>query len=100
MEAFLTFVSPDLMILVAVVYGLGLFLKKSERVADWLIPLILLASSIILCIVYTAIVLEGGFVGVTIINGLTEGVIIASIAVFGDQVVKQYFEKRFIDKNK
>ena len=50
-EQILSFISPALIILVAVVYCLGVFLKSSQ-VKDKYIPLILLVSSIVLTISY------------------------------------------------
>ena len=87
-EQILSFISPALIILVAVVYCLGVFLKSSQ-VKDKYIPLILLASSIVLTIAYMAFIQKVGFNPTVIVDGLIQGILIASIAVYGNQVIKQ-----------
>ena len=87
-EQILSFISPALIILVAVVYCLGVFLKSSQ-IKDKYIPLILLVSSIVLTIVYMAFIQGTGFNPTVIVDGLIQGILIASIAVYGNQVIKQ-----------
>ena len=87
-EQILSFISPALIILVAVVYCLGVFLKSSQ-VKDKYIPLILLVSSIVLTIAYMAFIQKVGFNPTVIVDGLIQGILIASVAVYGNQVIKQ-----------
>jgi hypothetical protein len=87
-EQILSFISPALIILVAAVYCLGIFLKSSQ-VKDKYIPLILLVSSIVLTIAYMALIQGVGFNPTVIIDGLIQGILIASVAVYGNQVLKQ-----------
>lgn len=87
-------IKPELIILVAVIYGLGMFLKSIPNFPDWTIPLVLLVVAVALTIVYKAVVLGDGFCGVTIVNGVVYGVLIATIAVYANNVVKQVTVKR------
>lgn len=82
-------IQPDLIILIAVVYVLGLFFKKIPNVPDWLIPILLLIISIVLTFIYKAIALGEGMLAVTIVNSLIYGILIAGVCVFGNQLIKQ-----------
>ena len=87
-EQILNFISPGLIILVAVVYCLGIFLKSSQ-VKDKYIPISLLAVSILLTIAYTACVAGLGINPTVVVNGFIQGILIASVAVYGNQLLKQ-----------
>lgn len=89
----LEFIPKELLIMVAVVYALGMFLKKIPNMPDWMIPIVLLVLSIALTIVYSAISLGEGFCQVAIVNGLIYGILVASVAVFTNQVIKQVMSK-------
>lgn len=85
----LELIQVDLIILIVVVYVLGMFLKKIPKVPDWVIPLVLLIVAVALTIIYKGIALEEGLNYVTIVNGIIYGVLIAGVAVFGNQILKQ-----------
>lgn len=89
----LQYVDVSLLVLVAVIYGLGMFLKTLPSVNDWLIPFILLGASIVLTIAYTGFILELGINGKVIVNGIIQGILVASVAVFGNQIIKQFGKK-------
>lgn len=100
-EILLQFIRPELLILVAVLWCLGLFFKKMPWfTAEWAIPLILLVVGIILTTLYLAIILAEGFTQVTILSGFIQGVIIAALAVFINESMKQVFVKRLEDTTK
>ena len=99
MELILKFVRPELFILVVFLWCLGLFLKKAPWFrAEWAIPFILLGVSVIFTIVYIAIVLGEGFLAEVIITGIIQATIIAALAVFGNELIKQGTVKRKEDK--
>lgn len=99
MELILEFIRPELFILVVFLWCLGLFLKKAPWFrAEWTIPFILLGISIIFTIVYIAIVLAEGFLPEVIITGIIQAVIIAALAVYGNELIKQGTVKRKEDK--
>lgn len=101
MELILEFIRPELFILVVFLWCLGLFLKKAPWFrAEWAIPFILLGVSIIFTIVYIAIVLNEGFLAEVIITGIIQATIIAALAVFGNELLKQGFVKRVEDKQR
>jgi hypothetical protein len=82
-------IQPTLIILIVVIYVLGMFLKKIPKVSDWIIPLVLLVVAVALTIIYKGIALEEGLNYVTIVNGIVYGILIAGVAVFGNQILKQ-----------
>lgn len=88
-------IKPELLILVAFVWVLGLFFKKAPWFeAEWKIPFILLAVSILFAILYVAFVLGEGLIIAVIISSIIQGTLIAALAVFGNEMVKQITIKR------
>ena len=93
------FIRPELFILIVFLWCLGLFLKKAPWFkAEWVIPFLLLGISVVITVVYMAIVNEQGFTPVVIVTGLIQAVLIAAVAVFGNELIKQGFNKRLADK--
>jgi len=89
------FIRPELFLLVAFLWCIGLFLKKAPWfTADWMIPFVLLGISIVITIVYMAIVAGQGFTAVVIVTGIIQAVLIAALAVFGNELIKQATVKR------
>jgi len=98
MEQILANIQPELFILIIFIYALGLFLKLNDRFKkEYTIPYILLLVSVITCILWMGIVLSMGFKAIIIITAVVQGVLIAAIAVFGNELIKQQFNKKFDD---
>lgn len=94
----LEFIRPELFILVVFLWCLGLFLKKAPWFSgDWMIPFILLGVSFVITIVYTAVVNGAGFTAVVFVTGIIQAVLIAAVAVFGNEIIKQLLVKRVDD---
>ena len=66
-------------ILIPVLYVVGLFLKKTPKIPDWLIPWILLGVSM----------LGGFFLAGMSIRGLLQGILVAGVTVFANQLYVQ-----------
>lgn len=95
------FIRPELFILVVFLWCLGLFLKKVPWFkAEWMIPLILLIVSLVFTIIYLAIVMSEGFTSAVFVIGIIQGVILAAVTVFGNEVIKQVVKKRVEEKGK
>lgn len=95
------FIKPELFILVIFIWCLGLFLKKVPSFTDeWMIPFILLGTSIVFAILYIAIVVGEGFSATVIVSAVMQGVIIGALSVFGNETIKQLFVKRLKDSSK
>ena len=89
----LELIQADLVILIVVIYMLGMFLKKIPNMVDWAIPLVLLVVAIVLTIVYKGIALEEGINAVTTVEGFVYGILVAGVAVFFNQLLKQTTRK-------
>ena len=84
------FIVNDAYILIPVLYVIGLLLKKTPGLPDWLIPWILLAFG-----------MTGGFFLRDMhIDGLFQGVLVTGAAVFTHQLYKQTACKSKVDPPK
>lgn len=94
-EVIMSLIKPELFILVIFLWCLGLFLKKAPWFhGEWMIPFILLAVSLVVTVVYMAVVGGQGWSAVVVVTGIIQAVIIAAVAVFGNELIKQAFVKR------
>jgi hypothetical protein len=85
------YISPELLILVPVMYFIGLGIKKS-KLKDNLIPLLLGVVSILLTGLYLFATMDYNSVKevmLVIFSTLTQGVIIAALSVYFNQLYKQ-----------
>ena len=85
------YISPELLILVPVMYFIGLGIKKS-KLKDNLIPLLLGVVSILLTGLYLFATMDYNNVKevmLVIFSTLTQGVIIAALSVYFNQLYKQ-----------
>lgn len=83
MENIIKFVPEQLLILVAALYVIGMFLKKTPKVVDWSIPWILIILGI------------GFSISILGVNptSILQGVICAFCSVGANQLVKQTSNK-------
>lgn len=79
---FMSFISKEVLILVAVIYALGMMLKGTKKIADWLIPWILLGL---------ALGFSFGMLGITV-NAVIQAVLVTAAAVYTNQLLKQTVE--------
>ena len=89
---FLEYINPDMLLIVPVLWVFGWILKQASFIADKLIPLILGGTGILLavCWVFGA---EEAVNGTAVFTALTQGILCAGAAVYGNQIVKQLFKK-------
>ena len=81
------YIKPELLILVPVLYVLGLFIKRTERFDDRMIPAVLGICGIILSMIW-CIGTEGWSV-LGIFTAITQGILVAGAAVYVNQLYKQ-----------
>lgn len=81
------------LLLIAICFYMGLFLKQIPKVPDWTIPLVLLLFTCIISILYIAIKLKEGFNANTYLMGFIYGLLSAAVAVYGNQGIKQIKKK-------
>lgn len=90
--SFTDFIKPELLILVAALYFVGMSLKKSPKVKDWTIPYILGACGIVLAVLWvvaTSDIANYKDACMAIFVAITQGVIVAGLSVYGNQLAKQ-----------
>jgi len=100
MSIVLEFIRPELFILALFLWCIGLFLKTAPWFkSEWMIPFILLGVSLVVTVVYIAIVNGQGFTTVVFVTGIIQAVLIAAVAVFGNELIKQGLVKRKDDSS-
>lgn len=87
-EMLMTYIVENGAIVVPVLWCIGAALKRTPKVADWLIPYLLGAAGIAFCL--TIALTTGG----RAVDGIMQGVITAGVAVYGNQLVKQAANKK------
>lgn len=92
MEQIMNYVKPELIIVAVVLYFLGQAIKKSQTIKDKYIPLINGAVGIVLCGIYvlgTSSYQTGQDVAMAIFTAITQGVLVAGLSTYVDQIIKQ-----------
>ncbi|EJL29930.1 phage holin family protein [Brevibacillus sp. BC25] len=75
----------DVLVVVIALLVIGVMLKKTPRIADWLIPWLLTVSGV---------GLAWGVMGAISVQATIQGILAAGIATLGHQLWKQTFDKR------
>ena len=86
------YIMPELLVLVPVLYMVGIAIKKSN-IKDCLIPATLGTIGIALAglwIFANTLIADSQQVAMALFSAITQGIIIAGVAVYGNQIVKQF----------
>jgi len=85
MDNILSFIRPELFILVIFLYCVGLFLKLYKGFnKDWMIPMTL---------AYVCIFMDEGFAPPVIVAVIIQSVLIAAVTVFGNELIQQVLRR-------
>lgn len=84
---FTEFIKPELLVVAAVLYVLGLMIKQTEKINDKYIPSILGVVGVVLSLVY--VIATEGLVLMGIFTAVTQGILVAGVAVYVNQLIKQ-----------
>ncbi|MHC1683668.1 MAG: phage holin family protein [Clostridiaceae bacterium] len=76
---FMSLINKESIILVSAVYGLGMMLKSTKKIPDYMIPFLLLTVSTALSISVN------GFNA----NAVIQAILIVAVAVYSNQLLKQ-----------
>lgn len=90
------FIKPELLILIPVLYLIGAGLKKSKKISDSLIPLILGGAGVLLSAlwVFASTKITGSKeIATAIFTSITQGVLVAGASVYANQIYKQISKK-------
>ena len=90
-ELILTYIKPEFVILIPVLYFIGMGFKKATFVDDRFIPLLLGAISILLVFIYL-LATEGWDLHIIWVS-VVQGVLAAAGSVYANQVYKQLSQK-------
>ena len=92
-SALIQYIRPELLILIPILYGMGICIKKTRYINDEFIPYILGFVSIFLSGLYILAVsdISGGYQDILIVifNILIQGLCCAGVAVYCNQLGKQ-----------
>lgn len=92
MEAILNYVKPELMVVAVVLYFVGMALKKTERISDKYIPVILGIFGIMLALLYviaTSTVTGIQDILLAVFTAIIQGILCAGLSTYVNQTVKQ-----------
>ena len=92
MEQITNYVKPELIVVAIALYFVGMALKQAQAVKDKYIPLILGGISIVICAIYvfaTCICGTGQDIAMAIFTAITQGILIAGLSTYVNQIVKQ-----------
>lgn len=92
MEAILNYVKPELLVLAIVLYFAGIAIKKTEKISDKYIPVILGIFGIILALLYviaTSTVNGIQDVLLAVFTAVVQGILCAGLSTYVNQTIKQ-----------
>lgn len=84
---FTSYLIDKMLILVPVLYIIGMMIKSTPKVKDWLIPWIILGLGLI------GAVAIGLSAGIPVVDAVIQGVLVAGVTVFTNQLVTQTVRK-------
>ena len=93
------YIMPELLLIVPVLWVIGKLLKEADFIRDKLIPLILGGVGILLSVCW--VVGAANHISVTVVfTAVTQGILCAGAAVYGNQIFKQLRKKENGSKEK
>lgn len=96
MEELMEFVKPELLVVIAVLYLLGVALEKSQWIKEKYVPLILGGVGILICGIYvfaTCSCTQGSAVAMAVFTSITQGILVAGASNYVHVVVTQMKKK-------
>lgn len=91
-EPLKNFIKPEILVLVPVLYFIGMAIKRSKKIKNENIPLLIGLIGIAIATLYVAATCEVyGVQGIlmAIFTAITQGVLVAGASVYVDQLIKQ-----------
>ena len=92
MEQIIKYVKPELLVLAVVLYFIGMALKKTEKVSDKYIPVVLGIVGIVLASIYVigTVSLSGRQnIAMAVFTAIVQGVLVAGLSTYVNQIFKQ-----------
>ena len=88
----MNYVKPELLVVSVVLWLVGTAVKKTEKIRDKYIPLILGAAGILLCGIWVLATSElAGVhcVAMAVFTSVVQGILVAGLSIYVNQMVKQ-----------
>lgn len=82
-----TYIKPELLVMVAVLYVIGMMIKNSTIINDKYIPSILGVVGVVICSIY--VIGTEGINALSFFTAFTQGILVAGSAVYVNQLIKQ-----------
>ena len=92
MEQILNYVKPELIVVAAVLYFIGMGLKQAQAVKDKYIPIILGGTGIVLCAIWvlaTSPLGTGQDIAMAVFTAIVQGILVAGLSTYINQIIKQ-----------
>lgn len=92
MEQLTEYINPELLVLIPVLYLIGIGFKKSERIRDKDIPLLVGVIGVIFAVLYTVATTSTTGpqdIVMMLFSSITQGILCAGASVYVNQLVKQ-----------
>ena len=92
MEQLVNYIKPELLVVAVVLYLIGIGVKKTQKVNNKYIPLILGGCGIVLCAVWvtaTSPLTTGSEVAMAVFTAIIQGVLVAGLSNYVNQIIKQ-----------
>lgn len=86
------YIKPELLVVSIVLYFVGMGMKKTEKINDKYIPIILGIVGVLISAIYVvATSIFNGYQSIlmAIFTSIVEGVLIAGLPVYANQIIKQ-----------
>lgn len=92
MDQILNYVRPELIIVAIALYFIGMALKRTQKVKDNFIPLILGGIGIVICALWvlaTSPLRTGQEIAMAVFTAIVQGVLVAGLSTYVNQIGKQ-----------
>lgn len=92
MEQIMNYIKPELLVVAAVLYFIGMGIKKTEEVKDKYIPAILGIVGVMICAIYVFAACSCSSaqeIAMAIFTAITQGILVAGLSTYINQLIKQ-----------
>ena len=92
MEVIKEMIKPELLILIPVLYFIGVAIRKSEKIKNEYIPMLIGIIGVAIAMVYvlaTEPIGTGQGILLAVFTAITQGVLVAGVSVYINQIIKQ-----------
>ena len=92
MEQIINYVKPELVVVSIALYFLGVWMKKSQRIKDKDIPMILGCIGTIICGMYVVATCDLAGIqnaAMALFTAIVQGILVAGLSTYVNQIIKQ-----------